>query len=582
MFLVSSSKGDRAIADIGKVISITGQVLDGSNNPVENSHVVLTRGKVQADLSNTVKSTITDKAGVYKFYDLVQGTYGLAIFLPGVNTPRIINDQFVGLNTPFVQTGYNPSASIISAATINPLIVGDLVTGIVIDNAGSGYSKNSPPVVTFTGGYVGQCLVDDNGSIAAATTIQEGSSTGLTISSTASINTNITENLKPQNIVTSYGTPGSGTSENVAAWYARYVKIRQAGEAAQKFYFYYGAPEDVGMAASYWNPSYHTKATQLRNLVHSEYFGTFKFGGGMLAYSMPEIRFYPNNIEALNILSSFDGWRVVRTSAYGVIDNYFFDIQLYNTIMITWPSAYSSFDFSIDYPDDRLIYWRGNEAVKATGPENNANWVAKMLYGRGELYGSRAAAYTIAATQKAFANNKDNISNPTEKDLQTSDSPSVGSNILSLLNSLVSDWTNFVTNTLSTAIPNFDSQVDIYEAVKLQGLPLVATGAITEEQYNLGKGFVGRDQFVAPVINAITSEVGIGHLPPAVTAATIAGILMWQAKDAIYGSAADAYIDTVQQSRGALTNTPPTWVTNRTFNVSGINKQYINGNWVNI
>jgi hypothetical protein len=40
--------------------------------------------------------------------------------------------------------------------------------------------------------------------------------------------------------------------------------------------------------------------------------------------------------------------------------------------------------------------------------------------------------------------------------------------------------------------------------------------------------------------------------------------------------------DAYTQSQGALSNTAPTWITDRSFNVGGINKQYINGNWVNI
>lgn len=575
MFAIISTTGDRDVKDIGKKISITGYVKDSQNNYVSGALVVLTQGEVQPDASNVVKSTTTDSTGTFQFYDLLPGNYGLAVWLNST-TVRIIKKQFPYIETQVIFAGLDPENSI-SAADINPSIVGGLVIGIIINNPGSGYSSAIPPIITFDGGYIGECTVDNpTGAITGVRTIKQGSAATLTNTSTPSILTNITEKIDIPTYPDVAGTPGSGGGGLGSALVQRLSDIRSIignqvrtlvlTEWPDSPWRIVSTSDSRAVPGIIWNASFWAKANQVQNDTSHAGWG-FSWKSGMVAYEVGQIIVHPDSANTLGEIFGVDGYYTGNTMLGG--DNAYITIHLINTEIISWAGVYSTNEF-------------GNEIVNAPDDAIFIEWAAAVKHPSGLLFPSKAEAMAAIAQGNAARNAVDN----NQQNYQTDDDPTLSQQILDFF----SGKAEIVKNSINSLFDPNDRYAagQIYSAVKAEGLELYKQGLISEAELQIAKGFLGRDLIVAPVL---ANWLGYtGSAPDNILLRTIATIpsqllvIGYQIADAATTEETwyEALFDGVTQNYGVLTVTPPAWVTNRTFNVGGINKQYINGSWVNI
>jgi len=591
MFAIISTSGDRDVKDISKKVSITGYVKDNQGNYVSGALVVLTQGEVQPDASNVVKSTTTDSTGTFQFYNLLPGNYGLAVWLNST-TVRIIKKKFPYIETQVIFAGLDPENSI-SAADINPSIVGGLVTGIVINNPGSGYSSVIPPIITFDGGYVGECTVDNpTGAITGVRTIKQGSAATLTNTSTPSILTNITEKIENETEYPSTaGTSGATNNtffdewnniEDLFSLQARWTNSPAPGSGLWSYGQILGldggtwditttAGTELPAPEISWGSSYYSAAWDIySNQVPVTY---WQMTGGICAYKVGEILVHPDSPETLKSILGVSGY-YTGNSSYA--NNGYITINLVEWMIVDWSGIYminENGNYSLPIPENMSYYdW--------------ATTVGSVIkYPAQKLFGSRQEALqAIDASKQAIKNATSNY-DPINS-YQTDDDSTLSQQILDFF----SGKAEIVKNSINSLFdPNDRYEVaEIYWAVKSKGLELYRQGLISEQELQIAKGFLGRDLIVAPVL---ANWLGYtGSAPDNILLRTIATIpssllvIGYQIADAATTEETwyEALFDGVTQNYGVLTVTPPAWVTNRTFNVGGINKQYINGSWVNI
>lgn len=566
MFAIISTAGDRDVKDIGKKVSITGYVKDSQGNLVAGALVVLTNGEVKPDASNVVRQTQTDSTGTFQFNNLTSGSYGLAVWLDS-NTLKIIKKKFNYLDSQIIFAGLD-SASNVTPASITPAIVNNAVIGIVVNNGGANYSSVIPPIITFDGGYVGECTVE-NGAITGIRTIKQGDASSLAVDTQATILNNVldAEQKSYPSVAGTSGSGGNGLGDalvqrltDIDAAITNQVRSSTIQTAVDSPWRIVATADSQAVPAINWTHNFWAKANQVQNDI-GDVIPNWYWRSGLVAYKVGEIIVHPDSADTLDEIFGVDGYYVGSTLLGG--DNTYITINLVNTEIVSWSGVYSINEF-------------GNPIVEIPEGENEGTWGAAIKYPTGLLFNSKQEALQAIAQGNAARNAVTN----TQADYQTDEDPTLSQQLKDFVAGKYQDWQNFITNYLSNSVNNYDAERAIYDAIKIEGLNLLRSGTITESQYNIGKGFVGRDQFVAPLISSMLSNSfnnrDIAKVP------TLLGILLWQAKDAIGGDAYDAMFDAYTQSQGALSNTAPTWITDRSFNVGGINKQYINGNWVNI
>ena len=566
MFAIISTAGDRDVKDIGKKVSITGYVKDSQNNYVANALVVLTNGEVKPDASNVVRQTQTDSTGTFQFNNLKSGSYGLAVWLDS-NTLKIIKKKFNYLDSQIVFAGLD-AANNVTPANITPAIDNNVVTGILINSGGANYSSVIPPIITFDGGYVGECIVE-NGTITGIRTIKQGDASTLAVDTQATILNNVLD-AEQKSYPSVAGTAGSGGNglgdalvqklSDIDAAITNQVRSSTIQTAVDSPWRITATADSQAVPAINWTHNFWAKANQVQNDI-GNVLPNWYWKSGLVAYKVGEIIVHPDSANTLDEIFGVDGYYVGSTLLGG--ENTYITINLVNTEIVSWSGVYSTDE-------------NGNPIVEIPEGQNEGTWGAAIKYPTGLLFNSKQEALQAIAQGNAARNAVTN----TQANYQVDEDPTLSQQLKDFVAGKYQDWQNFITNYLSNSVNNYDAERAIYDAIKAEGLNLLRNGTITESQYNIGKGFVGRDQFVAPLISSMLSNSfnnrDIAKVP------TLLGILLWQAKDAIGGDAYDAMFDAYTQSQGALSNTAPTWITDRSFNVGGINKQYINGNWVNI
>lgn len=578
---------DRKVEDIGKKVSITGQVLD-TTTPVPDALVLLTNGPLASDLSNIVRSAITDLAGVYNFTNLLPKSYSLAIFRNRTSAPEIFDNFFSNLDSEYVMPELDTGISITTPLVTTPIIDNGKITGFNIENSGAGYSMHVPPIITYPGGFAAKGVVDPiSGSVISYIPISTGDATGveLTDNCTVALNESAFSDSTLGNIIanTNPGTGDQGallseTMNNIVSDIQQNTRVLSEKLSLLTLGRQFDAKAITGIPGTggtfgvgYYNAALQCLESETSSPINPGDM-SLNWGVRINAYKSGTITVYEGNESALNFLKNVDYFEVAAGTSGGVIGqptgNYV-TYDIYKIEATTHPA--SLLRPSEEYPGrtvpnldlTAISYFPWLEQVFAP-------FVGKK-FGSYAAYASAKSQVTTAIKQYAF---------PGVSFLQSGNEPALGSQINSFLSGLYNDWQALIVE-WSTQNSNFLTEQQIYQAVKAEGLQLVKDKIITEEQYNIGKGFVGRDQFVEPFLDGILEIPGSAWLLKAPL--SIIGIFLWQAADAIAdGNIKDAFFDFYTQSYGAIKPSPPDWIIGRTFNVSGINKAYVNGQWITV
>lgn len=583
---------DTALKDLFKTVSITAQIFD-QGVPAVDALILLTNGVVQTDLSNVIRMTRSDTAGIYSFQNLIPGSYGLAIFFSGATTPEIFNNLFDNLQSDFVSPALDPNVSITVTVTTTPVIVDSQIVNITITNPGAGYSKNLSPILAYPGGFSAKTVVDNQGSIIAYEILSQGDADniGETDSAIAIAGGNIL--IGPREIV--YGNINSipGVTGAQAALFQNLstkmslsdeqsISMIRSAEATMdrsKYpptivgYTFAGLPGGSGSAIG-TTPKWTAKLIQRHfsyrsniNTHRSELWRTVDFN----LIDGPILSFYiGSSYSDFSALLAYDQWTFVGPTVIGASDIY--RIQTY----IAVPTSLAG---SLTTPS---IFSPGLLNPALSVDINYDVWLEQVYLPYVSKYYGSYSNYLISRIAQAAAYDtlvKPNLG-PTP--LQEGNSPTESSVInQEVESSLWQGWNDFVVNTFSN--PYFVEQQRIYQSVKFKGHQLLDQGIITEAEFNYAKGFVGRTQYVEPFLDG-TFELPLSILPS--RALTLVGILAWQAKDALSSSdIVDAIFDFYTQSLGAVALKPPQWVNETTFDVidsttgTFVQKRYINGEW---
>lgn len=150
--------------------SIVSQALNEDASPAVDALVTLYRDDVEIAL------TITDAAGIYRFEDIIEGSYRVKIELQdGSDVLYVDYSEIGGTNIE------NVSFDSITPASLNVEQINGK-TIVTVDSGGAGYSKNVPPQIVTDDGYLGIAVLGNNGAIASIETLNEGSGTSTTAS----------------------------------------------------------------------------------------------------------------------------------------------------------------------------------------------------------------------------------------------------------------------------------------------------------------------------------------------------------------------------------------------------------------
>lgn len=150
--------------------SIVSQALNEDGSPAVDALVTLYRDDVEIAL------TITDAAGIYRFEDIIEGSYRVKIELKdGSDVLYVDYSEIGGTNIE------NVSFASITPASLNVEQINGK-TIVTVNSGGTGYSKNVPPQIVTDDGYLGIAEVGNNGTITSIETLNEGSGTSTTAS----------------------------------------------------------------------------------------------------------------------------------------------------------------------------------------------------------------------------------------------------------------------------------------------------------------------------------------------------------------------------------------------------------------
>lgn len=584
---------DTAPKDLFRSVSITAQIFD-QGIPAVDALVLLTNGTVQPDLSNVIRMTRSDVAGIYRFQDLIPGSYGLAIFFDGSTSPEVFNNLFDNLQSDYVSPGLDPTLAITVPVTTAPVIVDSEVVDITITNPGSGYSKNLAPMLAYPGGFTAKAVVNDQGSVVSYDILSRGVATdiGETDSAVSISIASDDKRLRQPGEIT-YGEESGADSTSLWAAYAAVTTraslsfqsaLRSRAEYPP-FSYNYNFSYPFGQSGPM--PSNATSLFASKLIQRSQSYDirvntpTPQVLNYRTDYNLilgPELTFYPGSESNMSVLLNYDffsvvgliGGPVVRVQTFiavatSLAGSLVKKNPLFTEIEVLMPAV----------PDDGPVY--SHPFLPDWISQVYNPYVAKIYGGYSDYLVSRiqqAAAYETLVRPALDPIPLQEGNSPTE-------STAINQEVES---SLWQDWSNFVFDTFSN--PYFVEQQQIYQSVKSKGQELLAQGLITEKEFNYAKGFVGRTQFIEPLLDG-TFELPSSILPS--RALTLVGILAWQAKDAfVTGDIVDAIFDFSTQSLGSVALKPPQWVNETTFDVfdpnteTTVQKRYINGQWQSV
>ena len=579
---------DTAPKDLFRTVSITAQIFD-EGSPAVDALILLTNGTVQTDLSNVIRMTRSDSAGIYRFPDLIPGSYGLAVFFNGSTTPEVFNNLFDNLQLDYISPGLDPTVSITTPVTTTPVIVDSEVVDITITNPGLGYSKNLSPSLAYPGGFSAKTVVNDQGSIISYEILSRGAATDIEETDSAtSISIVVDEKMIRQPREITYGQDNGVDASSLWAQYytaenrnnLAFLSAMRSREEYPPFSYGYGF---LGLNSYTSSPKFASKLIQ-RSQSYDINVSTpspqiMKY---MIDYNVilgPVLTFYPGSESNISQIFNYDLWRIV-----GFIgDPSLLRVQTFNVVSVSLVPSLLRADETSQIPGTRIpaIDYESETALPYSHPFL-PDWISTVyLPYVGKVYGSYSD-YVISRAEQAAV--YDAVVRPALDPipLQEGNSPVESSGISQEVESQEwQGWSNFVVNTFSN--PYFAEQQQIYQSVKSKGHELLAQGLITEKEFNLAKGFMGRTQFVEPFLDG-TFELPTEILPS--RALTLIGIMAWQAKDALVsGDIVDAIFDFSTQSFGAIALKPPKWVNETTFDVfdsnteTTVQKRYINGMW---
>jgi hypothetical protein len=577
---------DTAPKDLFRTVSITAQIFD-EGTPAVDALILLTNGTVQTDLSNVIRMTRSDTAGIYRFSDLIPGSYGLAIFFNGSTTPEVFNSLFDNLQLDYISPGLDPTVSITTPVTTTPVIVDSDVVDITITNPGSGYSKNFSPILAYPGGFSAKTVIDDQGSIVSYEILFQGVATDVEETDSAVLISGEKILSEPREIT--YGEESDLPISTT--WEAFYSIVDRASASFQsvlrsRVEFPIGSYgySFQGLVAPYATAVWASKLIQ-RSV---SYRANLNAPDNLLRYEIdfnvvpgPLVTFLAGSESSMSVLLNYDFFSIV-----GEIGGPICRVQTYRVISTSLSAQLTKIDPNNSFaiipavpdieisPGAYLVYKHPFQLERSWVEQVFTPYVAKFYGSYSDYLISRIEQSNIYETLVRPA--LDPIP------LQEGNSPVESSGINQEVESQDwQGWSNFVVNTFSN--PYFEEQQQIYQSVKSKGHELLAQGLITEKEFNLAKGFMGRAQFVEPFLDG-TFELPSEILPS--RALTLIGIMAWQAKDALAsGDIVDAIFDFSTQSFGAIALKPPNWVKETTFDVFDVNaqttvqKRYINGVW---
>lgn len=186
--------------------SIVSQALLENGDPAADTLVILYRDDIP------IATDVTDSAGIYSFENLIEGNYRVEVEI-GDGSPTLLVDysEIGGAVTE------NVSLDHITPAELE-VVIENGETNVAIVSGGSGYSNKVKPQIVTDDGYVGEAVVNDQGTITSILTVSLGEGT----SSTASI---YTAAIKPPFLGTTIvGSPSQpGDPDNSQAAYAAWT-----------------------------------------------------------------------------------------------------------------------------------------------------------------------------------------------------------------------------------------------------------------------------------------------------------------------------------------------------------------------